>query len=212
MVSLLSSVPSASRTPVLVGLAGLVLWALAERWLYAVKLRQSKGLSRDKGSFPLLSLSWYGAVLFSLSDAILFRWSTIDPALSTVQFVGVPFVALGLIARVVARLTLGKEFSSVVQTTDSHKLVTVGIYGVIRHPQYAAGLLWSLALILISQSWIVTALGVVAISLAYADILIADKHELEKFGDDYKRYMRSVPRINFVVGIIRLLRRGEKTS
>jgi protein-S-isoprenylcysteine O-methyltransferase Ste14 len=91
-------------------------------------------------------------------------------------------------------------------------LVDTGIYAVIRHPQYAAGLLWSLALILISQSWIVTALAIIAITLAYMDILIADKHELGKFGDDYKRYMRSVPRINFVIGIIRLLRRREKTS
>jgi hypothetical protein len=48
---------SASRTPVLVGLAGLVLWALAERWLYAIKLRQSKGTSRDKGSLASPSVS-----------------------------------------------------------------------------------------------------------------------------------------------------------
>jgi len=61
-------------------------------------------------------------------------------------------------------------------------------------------------LILISQSWIIAAMGVVVISLSYVDILMADKYEIEKFGDDYKRYMERVPRINFLLGIIRWAR------
>jgi len=41
---------------------------------------------------------------------------------------------------------------------------------------------------------------------------MADKHEVEKFGDDYKRYIERVPRTNFILGIIRLLirRKGER--
>jgi len=31
-----------------------------------------------------------------------------------------------------------------------------------------------------------------------------------KFGDDYKRYMQKVPRMNFMLGIIRLLRRKKE--
>jgi len=33
-----------------------------------------------------------------------------------------------------------------------------------------------------------------------------------KFGDDYKRYMQRVPRMNFILGIIRLLRKKEEMS
>jgi protein-S-isoprenylcysteine O-methyltransferase Ste14 len=86
-------------------------------------------------------------------------------------------------------------------------LVDSGLYSIVRHPQYTAGILWSLALILISQSWLVTAMGFVVILLLYLDILKADNYEVEKFGEEYIRYMKKVPRTNFILGIIRLLRR-----
>jgi protein-S-isoprenylcysteine O-methyltransferase Ste14 len=95
---------------------------------------------------------------------------------------------------------------SYVHTTN---LVVTGIYSIVRHPQYTAGILFSLALILMAQSWLILALGVVLIPLLYIDIVMADKHEIEKFGDDYKRYMERVPRTNFILGILRILR-GRK--
>ncbi len=195
-ISLLSSVPSASKTPVLVGLAGLVLWALAERWLYAVKLRQSKGSSRDQGSFPLLSLAWYSAVIFSLLDAVWFRWSTIAPALSVVQFVGVPFVALGLMMRVVARLTLGKEFSPVVQTTDSHKLVTTRVYGIIRHPAYLGTLCLLLGFPFCFGSIIGLGLGaIVGVPVLIYRIQVEEQALQAWFGEEYKEYSKTTSRL-----------------
>ena len=86
-------------------------------------------------------------------------------------------------------------------------LVDTGIYSIARHPQYTAGILFSLALVLISQSWLVLAIGIIVISLSFIDITIADKYEIEKFGDDYRSYMKKVPRTDFLLGIIRLLRR-----
>jgi len=91
-------------------------------------------------------------------------------------------------------------------------LVITGIYSIVRHPQYTAGILFSLALILMAQSWLVLSLGVVLIPLLYIDIVMADKYELEKFGDDYKRYMERVPRSNFLLGAIRLLIRREEKN
>ncbi len=86
-------------------------------------------------------------------------------------------------------------------------LVQSGLYSVVRHPQYTAGILFSLALTLISQNRLVAVLGIVVVPLLYMDIILADCHELEKFGDEYRRYMERVPRTNFLLGIIRLLRR-----
>lgn len=88
-------------------------------------------------------------------------------------------------------------------------LVTSNIYSIVRHPQYTAGILLSLALILISQNWIITTMGVVVILLLYIDILWADKFEIEKFGDEYKEYMQEVPRTNFILGIIRILKHSK---
>jgi len=86
-------------------------------------------------------------------------------------------------------------------------LVDSGLYSIVRHPQYTAGILFSLALILISQSWLIAAIGVLVILLMYVDILMADKHEVEKFGNEYESYMKKVPRTNFILGMIRLLGR-----
>lgn len=43
--------------------------------------------------------------------------------------------------------------------------------------------------------------------LNYFTALKADQELIEKFGDDYRRYMQKVPRMNFFAGVIRLLRR-----
>ena len=86
-------------------------------------------------------------------------------------------------------------------------LVDSGLYSIVRHPQYTAGILWSLALVLISQDLLVTAMGFVVMVTLYCDILNADRHEIQKFGEAYERYMNRVPRTNFILGIIRLLKR-----
>lgn len=85
-------------------------------------------------------------------------------------------------------------------------LVDSGLYAIVRHPQYTAGILFSLALMLISQTWLVAAIGLVCIILMYRDILNADKYEIRKFGDEYKRYMKKVPGTNFILGVIRILK------
>lgn len=47
-------------------------------------------------------------------------------------------------------------------------------------------LLFSLALILILQTVLVTILGIFTIALVYIDIYFADKYEIKKFGEEYE--------------------------
>ena len=89
-------------------------------------------------------------------------------------------------------------------------LVDDGLYGIVRHPQYLAGILLNLALILISQHWLVILLGFPAMVLTYIDIQKTDRNEIEKFGDAYRDYMERVPKINFILGIIRQLQNRKK--
>jgi len=99
------------------------------------------------------------------------------------------------------RVRKGKSY---IHTT---KLVDTGIYSIIRHPQYVTFILWAIAGMLLFQHWIVILLGIPVIPLMYIDLINADKDAIEKFGDEYKQYMQKVPRANFLLGIIRLLRR-----
>ena len=66
------------------------------------------------------------------------------------------------------------------------------------------------ASILISQHWLTAIMGVPCIVQMPIWMRKSEEHLIRKFGDDYKRYMERVPRMNFVVGIIRLLRRGKE--
>jgi protein-S-isoprenylcysteine O-methyltransferase Ste14 len=89
------------------------------------------------------------------------------------------------------------------------KLVDTGIYSIVRHPQYTTFILWAIAGMLLFQHWIVVLLGIPIVPLTYIDLIKADEDAIEKFGDDYKAYMRKVPRANFLLGIIRRLRKSK---
>ena len=93
------------------------------------------------------------------------------------------------------------------------KIVTCGIYSVLRHPQYMAGILINIGIIIISQHWLIAVIGITAIVLNYFDALRADQNLVVRFGEEYSNYMKEVPRLNFIAGIIRLIKRiGQETS
>jgi protein-S-isoprenylcysteine O-methyltransferase Ste14 len=98
------------------------------------------------------------------------------------------------------KVARGKSYVHTIVLVDS------GIYAVVRHPQYLAGLLMNLALMLIAQHWFIGIIGVAAMVLNYIDTLRAEQDLIEKFGADYKRYMQKTPRMDFLLGLIRLLR------
>jgi protein-S-isoprenylcysteine O-methyltransferase Ste14 len=89
------------------------------------------------------------------------------------------------------------------------KVVDTGIYSIVRHPQYVTFMLWAFSGMLLFQHWIVILLGVPVIPLTYIDLIREDKTCIERFGDNYKAYMKKVPRANFLLGIIRRLRKNK---
>ncbi len=88
-------------------------------------------------------------------------------------------------------------------------LVDSGVYGIVRHPQYMAGFLMSIALPMITQHWLVAVLGLVSAVIYYLNTYDEEKGCIKKFGEEYKQYMEKVPRMNFVLGIIRAIRRSR---
>ena len=91
-------------------------------------------------------------------------------------------------------------------------VVDKGLYAVVRHPQYLAGILMSAAMCLITRHWLVAILGAAAVVLYYWDTFDEERVCVEKFGDAYKQYRRRVPRINFVLGWARALVRAIKRN
>jgi len=99
-----------------------------------------------------------------------------------------------------------KRGESYIHTTQ---IVDTGIYSIVRHPQYVTFILWAIAGMLLFQHWLVVLLGVPIFPLTYIDLIKADKDAIKTFGDDYKAYMKKVPRANFLLGIIRRFRKSE---
>lgn len=102
-----------------------------------------------------------------------------------------------------------KKGQSYIQTT---KLVDSGIYSIVRHPQYVTFMLFGVAGMLLFQHWAVFLLGVPIMPLTYIDLVKADKDAIEKFGEAYETYMKKVPRMNFLLGFLRLLRKRKEKS
>jgi protein-S-isoprenylcysteine O-methyltransferase Ste14 len=95
---------------------------------------------------------------------------------------------------------------------ETHNLVDTGIYAAIRHPIYLCMMLIAISFMMISQHWLSILLGVPILVYLYFGAMIAEeKINLEKFGDPYRDYMRRVPRMNIVLGIIRLMRKKTGT-
>ena len=95
----------------------------------------------------------------------------------------------------------GKSF------TNTTKLVDTGIYSIVRHPQYAGGI-YAIFLtnFLLYPHWLFAVLGVIGTVVVYLGCVEEDKLLIKKFGDDYREYIKRVPRTNFWLGVIRLLR------
>jgi protein-S-isoprenylcysteine O-methyltransferase Ste14 len=163
---------------------------------------------------PVHLLAWIWSALLLLQMGLAFFVFN-EPRSAGLMVLGWVIWALGTVFAIVPIFTLrarggvpaGKSY---METTA---LVDTGIYGVVRHPQGGtAGLLLSLALALIGQHWLLWLLAVVGMLLIYADIFRTDEMCIEKFGEQYRRYMQRVPSVNFLVGLWRVLVRPGSES
>jgi len=80
-------------------------------------------------------------------------------------------------------------------------MLDTGIFKIIRHPLYFGTALWSVALILISQSILSILLGGGAIFCFWMASRKEDEFNIKKFGDRYRDYMKKVPRWNVFRGL-----------
>lgn len=90
----------------------------------------------------------------------------------------------------------------------AENLIDGAIYAILRHPLYLGWILSIfVATVFLYQHWVFLAIGIPGVASIYLIARQEEHFNIEKFGDGYKLYMRKVPRMNLLVGIIRLLRR-----
>ncbi|MFX1316055.1 MAG: methyltransferase family protein [Promethearchaeota archaeon] len=90
------------------------------------------------------------------------------------------------------------------------KLVDKGIYAIIRHPYWLCWILLSISVTLMSQHWLLVIFALLICSIVYGETYLLEKGLIEKFGDEYKEYRAKVPRMNFILGFIKYVKRNNK--
>lgn len=80
-------------------------------------------------------------------------------------------------------------------------LIMTGISGIVRHPMYLGTAIAAFALMLVFQSILSLVLGVIAIPLLWMAARLEDAYNIERFGDSYRTYMKSIPRWNVFKGL-----------
>lgn len=101
--------------------------------------------------------------------------------------------------RAKGRVPRGKSYVA------AQALVDVGVYALVRHPQYLGWMLMYLVVFLFTPNWILAGIGILGIACVYWFTRQEERLLVARFGESYERYMQTVPRFNLPAGIVRLL-------
>ena len=112
-------------------------------------------------------LAWVGAILFAAASPLL--WKT--------------------------HQDLGQNWTPTLGLREAHILITTGIFKYVRHPMYAAHLLWAIAQPMLLHNWI-AGFSLLIVTIPQFLLRIGDEEAmmLDKFGDEYKQYMQKTGR------------------
>lgn len=111
------------------------------------------------------------------------------------RWTGVVLLVVGGTIRLWPVFVLGNRFSGLVAIQKGHKLVTTGIYGVVRNPSYVGLLLSSLAWNLCFRSIAGMVLTVLMIPALVARIHAEERMLASQFGAEYEAYRRRTWRL-----------------
>ena len=89
-------------------------------------------------------------------------------------------------------------------------IINSDVFRVVRHPLYLGAAIWTVGILLVIQSIPSTILGLVAIFCFSMASKKEDEFNIKKFGEEYEKYMREVPRWNIFKGLKGLLIKGGR--
>jgi protein-S-isoprenylcysteine O-methyltransferase Ste14 len=159
----------------------------------AVKVVRS---ARGPLEIGLLALAWaafFVPLLWAITPVLRFADYPLHPIPLAA---GVPCLAAGLWLFARSHADLGTNWSITLELREDHRLVTQGVYRSLRHPMYAALLLYSLGQALVIPNWIAGPSYGVAMALLFALRLGPEERlMLDQFGPAYDDYRRRSKRL-----------------
>jgi protein-S-isoprenylcysteine O-methyltransferase Ste14 len=92
--------------------------------------------------------------------------------------------------------TLGDNWSPVLEIRKEHTLITSGPYRKVRHPMYSDMMLWLVSFALVTANWFYALVISTGLAILFS-VRIPDEEKLmtERFGEQYREYMRQTKRL-----------------
>jgi len=130
-----------------------------------------------------------------------------------VIYISVALLATAIVLIVWVHL-LHRKWGGLRESGETVIFYRKGLFSIMRHPGVFGFLIGGVSLpFVLSKPLTFTPLSVAAIIIwlayHYYTILVEEKINIEKWGEEYQRYMKEVPRFNFILGIWRLRERTE---
>jgi protein-S-isoprenylcysteine O-methyltransferase Ste14 len=112
-----------------------------------------------------------------------------------VRWFGVALYAIGGVLRIAPVFVLGRRFSGLVAIQPDHRLVTGGIYSVIRHPSYLGLFVNALGWGLAFRAGVGVFIAVLMLIVVLARIEAEERLLRETFGAEYDAYRARTRRL-----------------
>jgi protein-S-isoprenylcysteine O-methyltransferase Ste14 len=159
----------------------------------AIRVARSSKSTRE---VVLLTLAWIG-FLVPLAWVVSPVFSFADYGLRLGPFVaGVVFFVVGLWWFYRSHADLGTNWSVTLEIRENHRLITDGVYRLVRHPMYSALFVYAIGQALVVPNWVAGPSYLLLILILFAFRVGAEeKMMLETFGDEYAAYMTRTKRL-----------------
>ena len=184
---------------------GEVSWLLGIIAWYVIRYpfeRRAKRLrvARDYRSLPekiALSVAFFGMAILPAFYVATGIPRDADYAVRPWAIVaGIVIFVFGLWIFRRSHKDLGRNWSVTLEIREKHKLVTRGLYRLIRHPMYASFLLIALAQAFLLPNWVAGLSGLVGLAvLFFMRVDVEERMMLDTFGEEYRVYSGKTKRI-----------------
>ena len=143
-----------------------------------------------------MTLAWIG-FLVPLVWVVSPVFSFADYGLRPGPFVaGVACFVVGLWWFYRSHADLGTNWSVTLEIRENHRLITDGVYRLVRHPMYSALFVYAIGQALVVPNWVAGPSYLLLILILFAFRVGAEeKMMLETFGDEYAAYMTRTKRL-----------------
>ena len=158
-----------------------------------------ESLSRKVDGTPMMTAIRIGGLILWLSPFVYLinpnwmNWSKIGLP-ESIRWFGVGIGILCALGIYWLFSSIGSGITPTSATRKEHKLVTRGIYRWIRHPLYTIGSSFIISFGMMADNWFITAFGILAFILMAVRTPKEEANLIEKFGDEYREYMKHTGR------------------